>query len=56
MAEALRLALADVVDIRHFGNPAHLRQLLELAPLFQVVLEFERAVEVVLEAPLTPAR
>ena len=54
VAEALRLALADVVDIGHLGDAAHLRQLVQLAPLLEVVLELEGAVEMVLEAPLAP--
>ena len=55
VAEALRLALAHVVDVRHLGDGLHLLQLVELARLLQVVLQLERAVEVVLEAALAPA-
>ena len=54
MAEARRLALAHVMDIGHLGDAAHFLELGLLAALCKVVLELERAVEVVLQAPLAP--
>ena len=50
--QAERLLLADVVHRGHVGDLAHELQVVELARLLQVVLELERAIEVVLERAL----
>ena len=55
VAQAERLALAHVVDVGHLGQRLDLAELVHLAPLLQVVLELEVAVEVVLEAALAAA-
>ena len=56
VAEPERLALADVVEVGHVGDGAHLLQLIVLAPGLEVELELERAVEVVLERALARVR
>jgi hypothetical protein len=55
VAQPAGLALAHIMDVGHLGNAAHLGQLGDLAPLLQVVLELERTVEMVFQAPLAPA-
>ena len=55
MAEAERLALADVVDVGQLGDVHHVGEVLVLALVAQEVLELEVAVEVVLDDRLLPA-
>ena len=52
VAEPQRLALADVVDVGQVGDGPDLLELLELAGPFEVGLQLEGAVEVVLDGPL----
>ncbi len=54
--EALRLALAHVVDVRQLGDRPHRRHVTVAAGLLEVELELERPVEVVFERPLAPTR
>jgi hypothetical protein len=56
VAQAERLALADVVDVGQVGQAPHLGQQLVLAGRFEGHFELDRAVEVVFEAALAPAR
>ena len=56
VAEAQRVALADVVEVGDLVRRLHLAEQLVLAVLLQVELELEVAVEVVLDGALAAAR
>ncbi len=55
VAESERRALTQVMNVGHLRDVAHLFELLELAGRFEIVLQFEAAIEVILERTLASA-